>query len=153
MLRSVSRKYSSVSSMESFKRVNPSAERNRDPILSVLNRVLPKEKPLNCLEIASGSGTHVGYFAERLSCVTWQPSDCDQEQLRCHVYPQQRLNWFSRIHRPKLTLINQIKLCLFGTIEPAHCTMTRLLLVSCKLNNLSCIHSLKTQLKCAEKLL
>jgi len=81
MLRSVSRKYSSVSSMESFKLVNPSAERNRDPILSVLNRVLPKEKPLNCLEIASGSGTHVGYFAERLSCVTWQPSDCDQENL------------------------------------------------------------------------
>jgi len=67
--------------MSSAKRINPSAERNRDPILHVLKETIPQNKALNALEIASGSGTHVGYFAEHLPHVTWQPSDCDQNNL------------------------------------------------------------------------
>jgi len=76
--------------MASAKRINPSAERNRDPILQVLKENIPKNKPLNALEIASGSGTHVGYFAEHLPQVTWQPSDCDQNNLpSLHAYKQE----------------------------------------------------------------
>ena len=67
--------------MSDIKRVNPSAERNRDPILAVLRRTLDLTRPLKCLEVASGSGTHVGHFAQHLPGVTWQPSDCDPENM------------------------------------------------------------------------
>jgi len=50
----------------------PATLRNRDPILSVLKRILP-DKGL-VLEIASGSGEHGAYFAPRLEGLTWQPS-------------------------------------------------------------------------------
>jgi len=65
----------------SERRVNPSAERNREPILSVLRSALDLARPLRCLEIASGSGTHVGHFAEQLPEVQWQPSDCDPANM------------------------------------------------------------------------
>ena len=67
--------------MSDSKRVNQSAERNRGPILEILRKTLDLGRPLKCLEIASGSGTHVGYFAQHLPEVTWQPSDCDPENL------------------------------------------------------------------------
>jgi hypothetical protein len=49
------------------------AERNRQPILAVLQRVLPPSG--RALEIASGSGQHVSWFARHLSAWTWQPTD------------------------------------------------------------------------------
>jgi SAM-dependent methyltransferase len=55
----------------------PSAERNKDPILDVLVRVLPRHGLI--LEIASGTGQHVVHFAKALSDLTWQPSDPDVE--------------------------------------------------------------------------
>ena len=55
----------------------PSAERNKGPILDVLARVLPRRGLV--LEIASGTGQHVLYFAKALSDLTWQPSDPDAE--------------------------------------------------------------------------
>lgn len=55
--------------------VSPSAERNKGPILSVLERVLPNNGIV--LEIASGTGQHVVHFARRLGRVTWQPTDPD----------------------------------------------------------------------------
>lgn len=48
-------------------------ENNKDPILSVLKRVLVI--PCEVLEIGSGTGQHAVYFAEHLPHVTWQPSD------------------------------------------------------------------------------
>ena len=49
------------------------AERNRQPILEVLRRVLPPSG--RALEIASGSGQHVSWFARHLPAWTWQPTE------------------------------------------------------------------------------
>jgi hypothetical protein len=53
----------------------PATVRNRDAILGVLREELP-ERGLT-LEIASGSGEHVVYFAQHMPWLDWQPSDPD----------------------------------------------------------------------------
>ncbi len=57
----------------------PHVPRNRDPILHVLRRVLSQRGVV--LEIASGSGEHAAYFAQKLPHLTWQPSDPDRTAL------------------------------------------------------------------------
>ena len=52
-----------------------SADRNRGPILKVLERVLPKTGLV--LEVASGTGQHVVHFAQALKGLSWQPTDMD----------------------------------------------------------------------------
>jgi len=52
-----------------------SADRNREPILKVLERVLPKTGLV--LEVASGTGQHVVHFAQALKGLSWQPTDMD----------------------------------------------------------------------------
>jgi SAM-dependent methyltransferase len=54
---------------------SPAAARNREPILEVLRRELPRTGLV--LEIASGSGEHVVHFARALPQLTFQPSDPD----------------------------------------------------------------------------
>lgn len=56
---------------------SPAAFRNQVPILDVLRNVLPARGLM--LEIASGSGQHVSYFAKRLPALEWQPSDISPE--------------------------------------------------------------------------
>jgi SAM-dependent methyltransferase len=53
----------------------PAIERNRQPILDVLSRVLPDSGRV--LEVASGSGEHALWFAQHLYPLIWQPSDPD----------------------------------------------------------------------------
>jgi hypothetical protein len=51
----------------------PAAERNRDAILAVLERLLPTTGIV--LEIASGTGQHAVHCAAALPGIVWQPSD------------------------------------------------------------------------------
>lgn len=51
----------------------PAPERNKSPILTVLQRVLPRAGTV--LEVASGTGQHVVHFAQGLPALAWQPSD------------------------------------------------------------------------------
>jgi SAM-dependent methyltransferase len=63
-----------------------SAERNKGPILAVLERTLPLTGLV--LEIGSGTGQHVAHFARALPELTWQPSDLDaafRESVRSWV--------------------------------------------------------------------
>jgi SAM-dependent methyltransferase len=58
----------------------PATLRNREPILAVLARVLPKEGLV--LEIASGTGEHAAFMAPRLTGIEWQPTDRDAAALK-----------------------------------------------------------------------
>ena len=55
------------------------AERNKDPILTVLESVLPESGAV--LEIASGTGQHVCFFGAQLPGIHWQPTDPDAAHL------------------------------------------------------------------------
>ena len=57
----------------------PATLRNRDAIAQVLARELPAQGRV--LEIASGTGEHAAFFAERFPALEWQPSDPSGEAL------------------------------------------------------------------------
>lgn len=59
-----------------MKRHAPAAQRNRQPILEVLQPRLPDQGLV--LEIASGSGEHIVHFAAAAPHLTFQPSDPDE---------------------------------------------------------------------------
>ena len=67
------------------------ADRNRVPILQVLQRWLPESGSV--LEIASGTGQHIEYFARACPQLHWYPSDPD---------PRQRASIEARIRESKL---------------------------------------------------
>jgi SAM-dependent methyltransferase len=52
---------------------SPAADRNKQPILDLLRQLLPTQG--SALEIASGTGQHVAWFAANLPHWSWQPSD------------------------------------------------------------------------------
>jgi len=52
--------------------------RNRDPLLGVLKDKLPKD-PERILEMASGSGMHINFFAPHFSHLHFHPSEMDVE--------------------------------------------------------------------------
>jgi len=56
-----------------MRREAPAVARNRDPILEVLRRHLPRKGLV--LEFVSGTGEHVVHFAGALPALSFQPSD------------------------------------------------------------------------------
>jgi hypothetical protein len=58
----------------------PAALRNREPIAEMLAEWLPKRGIV--LEIASGTGEHAVFFAERFPALEWQPSDVHPDALQ-----------------------------------------------------------------------
>src|SRR5690606_8186556 len=76
------------------------AQRNRQPLLEVLQRVLPPAG--RALEIASGTGQHVVHFAAAMPGWDWQPSDPQPQALASIAA------WTARSHlanvRPALQL-------------------------------------------------
>jgi hypothetical protein len=64
----------------------PACERNKQPILEVLQRVLPQAGLV--LEIGSGTGQHVVHFSSHLPQLHWQPT----EQVENLPGLQQRLD-------------------------------------------------------------
>jgi SAM-dependent methyltransferase len=80
MLKSVGQK------LDNGRWFTASAERNKGPILALLERILPHSGLV--LEIGSGTGQHVAHFAKALPELTWQPSDSDaafRESIRLWV--------------------------------------------------------------------
>uniref|UniRef100_A0A3Q3IJS8 Methyltransferase-like 26 n=1 Tax=Monopterus albus TaxID=43700 RepID=A0A3Q3IJS8_MONAL len=57
------------------------ADRNKGHILAVLRESVNTGKPLQALEIASGTGQHVIHFAQALRNIIWQPSEYDRQTL------------------------------------------------------------------------
>ena len=61
------------------RRSAPAALRNREPIAEVLREWLPASGTV--LEVASGTGEHAVWFAERFPNLVWQPSDIHPDAL------------------------------------------------------------------------
>jgi SAM-dependent methyltransferase len=61
------------------RRSAPAALRNREPIAEVLAEWLPSDGLV--LEIASGTGEHAAFLAERFPRLEWQPSDVYPDAL------------------------------------------------------------------------
>lgn len=78
----------------------PATERNREPILSVLKTVLPPKGQV--LEIASGTGQHLTFFAPHFPELTWQPSDPDPMHLASIA------SWIEQ--RPSVNILSPIQL-------------------------------------------
>ncbi|MCR8956699.1 class I SAM-dependent methyltransferase [Variovorax sp. S2] len=58
---------------------SPAADRNKQPILEALTRILGERGA--ALEIASGTGQHAAWFAAAMPRWTWQPTDADARML------------------------------------------------------------------------
>src|SRR5437868_8684673 len=76
------------------RRSAPAALRNRQPIAEVLSEWLPERGLV--LEIASGTGEHAAFFAERFPSLDWQPSDIHPDALESIA------GWRAEVARPNL---------------------------------------------------
>ncbi|KAI4483377.1 hypothetical protein M0802_013430 [Mischocyttarus mexicanus] len=89
--------HSRSTSMAAKKLIYPAAERNKDPILSVLRRYIQPGTSQKFLEISSGSGQHIAHFAPHFPHVTFYPSEYETkllESIAAHA------NGFSNIKKP-----------------------------------------------------
>ena len=79
------------------RRYADATQRNRQPILEVLQRIFPPEG--NILEIASGTGQHALFFASELVSLHWYPSDPDP-LLRESIEAWRNYNPRENLHSP-----------------------------------------------------
>ena len=75
----IERRFYEAPTGEDARRSAPAALRNREPIAEVLAAWLPERGLV--LEIASGTGEHAIWFAERFPNLDWQPSDVHPNAL------------------------------------------------------------------------
>lgn len=68
-------------------------KRNRDPILEVFKNKLPKQEG-HVLELATGSGMHINYFAPHFPHLTFHPSDMNEHALENVM----RVSWENEVH-------------------------------------------------------
>jgi hypothetical protein len=61
--------------------VSWAGHRNREPILEVFKEKFPKTEG-NVLELASGSGMHINYFAPHFPHLKFQPTDLNEDALK-----------------------------------------------------------------------
>lgn len=59
---------------------SPAADRNKESIFEELTKLI-EDKRYNILEIASGTGQHVDYFARRMPNCQWTPTDLEKHHL------------------------------------------------------------------------
>lgn len=76
------------------KRIAPAADRNKPFIAEVLATVLPQSGLV--LEVASGTGQHAVFFAERFPHLSFQPTDFDAE-ARASI-----ASWIEEVALPNL---------------------------------------------------
>ncbi|XP_058794132.1 methyltransferase-like 26 isoform X2 [Phymastichus coffea] len=75
--------------MAAKKLIYPAADRNKEPILSVLHQYIRRGSEQRLLEISSGSGQHVAHFAPYFPQVTFYPSECEPhllESIAAHAH-------------------------------------------------------------------
>ena len=75
--------------MAAKKLIYPAADRNKDPILSVLQRYIRRGAGQILLEISSGSGQHVAHFAPYFPQVMFYPSEIEPhllESISAHAH-------------------------------------------------------------------
>eukprot|EP00191_Tetraselmis_sp_GSL018_P018405 CAMPEP_0177583856 /NCGR_PEP_ID=MMETSP0419_2-20121207/3559_1 /TAXON_ID=582737 /ORGANISM="Tetraselmis sp., Strain GSL018" /LENGTH=204 /DNA_ID=CAMNT_0019073303 /DNA_START=86 /DNA_END=700 /DNA_ORIENTATION=+ len=68
-------------------RIAPAADRNKESIRQVLAPLLGPLNSGTVLEVASGTGQHVAFFAENFPGLIWQPTDVDAsnfESIQAH---------------------------------------------------------------------
>jgi hypothetical protein len=69
-----------LSLLDRYRLLSPSAERNKAPIAAILSQVLPAGGVV--LEVSSGTGQHVIHFAKEMPHLIWQPSEREDDLLR-----------------------------------------------------------------------
>jgi cyclopropane fatty-acyl-phospholipid synthase-like methyltransferase len=94
------------------------AERNKDPILTVLETVLPDSGTV--LEIASGTGQHVCFFAEALPGIRWQPTEPD-EAHRGAIVTRVRESGLRNVEPPLALDVNEARWPVAATYDAIVC--------------------------------
>ncbi|XP_026674930.1 methyltransferase-like 26 isoform X2 [Ceratina calcarata] len=67
--------------MDTKKLFYPAAERNKGPILSILQKYIQRDSDQVFLEISSGSGQHIAHFAPNFPQITFFPSEYEANLL------------------------------------------------------------------------
>ncbi len=82
---------------QDLRRYAPATERNREPILAILQQVLPPTGTI--LEISSGTGEHGVFMAPQLASRHWLPSDPDPD-ARASIQAWQQFVPCDRMYPP-----------------------------------------------------
>jgi SAM-dependent methyltransferase len=96
----------------SLSALSAAAERNKQPILETLRGFLPAQG--QALEIASGTGQHVAWFAQQLPGWTWLPTDRQdthfadiEAHIQVHIQASVAERLQGRVAAPRLLDVQQ----------------------------------------------